>query len=338
MKVSVIIAAYNIQDYIERCLLSVIKQTLKEIEIIVVNDGSSDGTLEKLNILKEFDSRIKIINKENEGVIEARKTGLKLSQGDYVLFIDGDDWIDLNTIKLLKEIALEGNYDIVCYNGKWVYDNYIKEFDVFNKKKLSDNLLKDLLLDYILPGLPFKLIKKDFILKNNIQFPNNISYAEDLAIIANCFIHNPKVGYCNNYLYNYFQRSDSLTKRISIKMQDINEAFNYIENRLIENSLLEKYIKEFERAIFIHMFVRIVLDIPGNSEIQKNIYIKYKEKKIKIFKNRYIKDYIYKQSISMKLRIITYNYNYKLGNIYDILRIKFKNILSMQKYKYREKI
>ena len=126
MKVSVIVAAYNIEDYIERCINSVINQSFSDIEIIVVNDGSSDGTLEKLNILKEFDSRIKIINKENEGVIEARKTGLKLSQGDYVLFIDGDDWIDLNTIKLLKKIVLEGDYDIVCYNGKWVYDNYIK--------------------------------------------------------------------------------------------------------------------------------------------------------------------------------------------------------------------
>ena len=143
MKVSVIVAVYNIENYIERCVKSIINQSFRDIEIIVVNDGSSDGTIEKLNSLKNADSRIKIINKENEGVIEARKTGLKLSQGDYVLFIDGDDWIDLNTIKLLKEIALEGNYDIVCYNGKWVYDNYIKEFDVFNKKKLSDNLLKD---------------------------------------------------------------------------------------------------------------------------------------------------------------------------------------------------
>lgn len=82
MKVSVIVAAYNIEDYIERCINSVINQSFSDIEIIVVNDGSTDSTLEKLNKLKNYDKRIKIINKENEGLIEARKTGFKNSVGD----------------------------------------------------------------------------------------------------------------------------------------------------------------------------------------------------------------------------------------------------------------
>ena len=94
MKASIIIAAYNIETYIRRCIISIINQTLKDIEIIVVNDGSTDNTLGIIKELYKLDNRIIIVNQENKGLIEARKSGLNIAKGEYILFVDGDDWID----------------------------------------------------------------------------------------------------------------------------------------------------------------------------------------------------------------------------------------------------
>ena len=101
MKVSVIIPAYNIEDYIGRCLESIIKQTLKDIEIIVVNDGSNDNTLAIINVFARKDNRIKIVDKKNKGSIEARKSGFKVANGEFILFIDGDDWIENDCLEIL---------------------------------------------------------------------------------------------------------------------------------------------------------------------------------------------------------------------------------------------
>ena len=94
-EVSVIIIAYNIEQYIEKCIKSVINQTFKEIEILIVNDGSTDKTLSIINEWALKDKRIKIINQVNKGAIEARKAGLDKCNGKYVLFVDGDDWLEL---------------------------------------------------------------------------------------------------------------------------------------------------------------------------------------------------------------------------------------------------
>ena len=91
-KISVIVAAYNVEEYIERCLNSLVDQTMDDIEIIVVNDGSKDATLEKIDQYTG-DRRIKVIDKENCGLIEARKSGLSVAEGEYVQFVDGDDWL-----------------------------------------------------------------------------------------------------------------------------------------------------------------------------------------------------------------------------------------------------
>ncbi len=116
VKVSVIIPAYNIQEYIERSISSCMMQTFKDIEIIVINDGSTDNTLDIINKLKQKDSRIIVIDKENQGSMEARKSGLKIAKGDYILFVDGDDYITLDAIEVLYNKAINKDYDIVCHD------------------------------------------------------------------------------------------------------------------------------------------------------------------------------------------------------------------------------
>ncbi|MDU4936124.1 MAG: glycosyltransferase family A protein, partial [Peptostreptococcaceae bacterium] len=101
MKVSIIIAAYNIEDYINRCLNSIVNQSFKDIEIIVVNDGSTDNTINIINNFAKNDVRIKVIDKKNGGLIEARKSGLARASGEYILFLDGDDWLHIEAIEKL---------------------------------------------------------------------------------------------------------------------------------------------------------------------------------------------------------------------------------------------
>ena len=113
MKVSIIVAAYNIEDYIKRCMYSIVNQTFKDIEIIVVNDGSTDNTLNIINDFAKNDARIKIIDKKNGGLIEARKSGLEIASGEYILFLDGDDWLHLEAIEKLYQEAKKDNFDIV---------------------------------------------------------------------------------------------------------------------------------------------------------------------------------------------------------------------------------
>ena len=111
-KVSVIVAAYNIEKYIARCLDSILNQTYKNLEIIVVNDGSSDNTGEIIDKYSEKDIRIKVIHKENSGVSSARNKGLDMSTGDYIGFVDGDDTLETDMYELLVSNAIKNNADI----------------------------------------------------------------------------------------------------------------------------------------------------------------------------------------------------------------------------------
>ena len=112
-KISIIIPAYNVQEYIKQCLESIINQTYKNLEIIVVNDGSKDKTLDIIESIAKDDPRIIVINQENQGVSAARNNALKGVDGDFVMFVDSDDWLDLDTCEVLIREAVKENADIV---------------------------------------------------------------------------------------------------------------------------------------------------------------------------------------------------------------------------------
>lgn len=322
IKVSVIVAAYNIENYIHRCLKSLIEQTLKNSEIIVINDGSSDNTL---NVIKDYqliDERIKIVDKENQGIIEARKSGLKLAQGEYIIFIDGDDWLEIEALDKLYTKAKVSNADIICYNAFTSYDNNKKEKkSMFNINKIDkDNPLKSLFLDDIKVNIWAKFIKLNYIFQKNIEFPENISYAEDLATVSSLFMYNPKVQYLEDNLYNYYQRQGSITNTVNSKILEINKAICFVENQLKKNNLYEKYKQEFEQMIYNHLLFFNFMTIKNRSKYHKEIYKQYIEKNIFIKNNKYISTLINMYPISERIRIKSYAKSYYLGVTYDLLR------------------
>ena len=134
MKVSVIIPVYNVENYIEKCLESVINQTIDEIEIIVVNDGSTDLSKERINkYLNKYKDKIKYLEKENGGLSSARNYGMKFATGEYIAFLDGDDYIELDAYQKMYEKAKEENADMVECDFLWEYPKKVKR-DVGEKK------------------------------------------------------------------------------------------------------------------------------------------------------------------------------------------------------------
>lgn len=136
-KISVIIPVYNVEKYIRQCLESVINQTYKNLEIIIVNDGTKDNSMK---IVEEYlsDERIKIINKENGGLSSARNRGMEEATGEYIYFLDSDDWIELNTI----EILVENSKGVDIVGANFFYWDEIQKIKEKNKELLEENIIK----------------------------------------------------------------------------------------------------------------------------------------------------------------------------------------------------
>lgn len=295
-KVSIIIAAYNIEDYIKRCLISCMNQSFKDIEIIVVNDGSTDNTLNIINKCKSKDSRIKIVDKSNEGLIEARKSGFNIASGEYVLFIDGDDWINLSAIEILYNKAKEKDYDIVSYNYLLKYDNgkEINGWDSNIKIDENKNLLEVLFHNQICHTIWSKLVKRNFIIDNGIEFPSNISYGEDLALVYTLAMYNPTFTIINKPLYYYYQRSDSLDNNVSQKTLEIIKAVEFIKFQLTKKDLLDKYKEEYEYLVFIQTYyLRKEYIFKNTNKISKQLHYNWKKLNINL-KCNYLYRELYK--------------------------------------------
>ena len=320
MKVSVIIAAYNIEKYIQRCIESVVNQSEREIEIIIVNDGSTDNTLNIINKVNELDDRIIVINKKNQGLIEARKTGLKYANGEFILFLDGDDWLENNCIEELYKTANDKKADVVLYNAYMVYDDRKEIFDTFIEKFIDDikkNPVKNLLLLNISPTIWSKFIKKSFIEENNIEFPQNISYAEDLAAVLNIFINKPKIVCNEKRFYNYYQRNDSISNKISSKVLEIDDAIQFIKEKLVEINIYYENKEEFEYTVFRHLLISKILRFNYLYPERKKVFQQYKARNIDINKNKYIIRDLSYGNRNLKLRINLYNLNYSIATLCD---------------------
>lgn len=208
-KVSIIIPVYNVAPYLDACLSSCINQTFHDIEIIVVNDGSTD---ESLRIIKEYaekDDRIKVITKENQGLVYARKSGLEVACSEYVFHLDGDDYIEVNAIELLYSEALRSRADYVASNFFSVYKGNRGTSDISNVfYKLSGQELLLSILRYKTWNIWGKLMRKS-LFDNIVYYP--ISIGEDLFFHMQICLKITKAICIENHLYNYVLRPGSLT-------------------------------------------------------------------------------------------------------------------------------
>lgn len=295
--VSVIIPAYNIEDYIGRCLDSIISQTYKNLEIIVVDDGSRDHTGEILDNYAKKDRRIKVIHKENGGVSSARNKGIEVAEGDYIGFIDGDDLIEPEMYKILVDLLEEENADIAHCGYQMVFPDRVDYYHNTGKKKIqtTEEGLKDLLSgEMIEPGLVNKLYKKELI--KNCRLDETVKINEDLLMNYQLFKLSQKSVYYDITPYSYMIRSSSATGANSLitKREDSLRVLNQIKDDCINNNLLTNIYKRY-----IYLLMAICRD-----DLKDRSYMEYQKKQRKQLKKE-LKTDIFKSCIPKKLKYMS---------------------------------
>ena len=245
--VSIIVAAYNAEKYISKCLDSLTKKTLDNIEIIVVDDGSTDLTGE---IILSYESKkILYYRKENGGLSDARNFGLKQSSGEYVAFVDSDDYCEENMYDLLYEKAKEGAFDIV-------ETAYYRDYENYTVLKYPRDYIYGKIL-YNPAGQWWKLIRRSIIIENNICFQNRKWY-EDLNFNTKLLPLINRVGYIETPLYHYVQHDGSIMHTVSSKIFDIYDCVSDIISFFKVNNYWEKYHEDLE-----YLFAKEILISSG---------------------------------------------------------------------------
>lgn len=248
-KVSVIVPVYNSVKYLKQCLDSILSQTYRNIEIILVDDGSSDGSSEICDRYKELDNRIIVIHNENHGVSYSRNCGIDKSSGKYIVFVDSDD--SIASVYIATLLSANDNSDLVMCNINYIYENQNKiERPQIMEKKLVGNFFTDYYILRPLLSYPvLKLYKSDIIKKKEIRFPEKISCGEDQIFNFKYFNFVTKYKFVNLFLYNYYKRNNQSLGQIRSKktFQDIVKKIflekNFLNERSVPNK--EKIISDF---------------------------------------------------------------------------------------------
>lgn len=235
-KVSVIVPVYNVEKYIEKCLDSLVGQTLKDIELIVVNDGSKDKSKDIIKKYQEKYSNIIYLEKGNGGLSDARNYGLNYAKGEYVAFLDSDDYVDSTIYEKMYNKAIQENSDYVECDFYWVYPN---------KKKLDKgvrfNNKKDMFI-YARVVAWNKLIKRDIIKE---KFPVGLYY-EDVEFFYKLLPNINKASFVEEPLIYYVQRQSSIINKQSYKTGQIFNVLDNVIDYYKKNNLYEEYKQEIE--------------------------------------------------------------------------------------------
>lgn len=228
-KVSIIVPVYNSEKYLTRCLDSLISQTISDMEIIVINDGSTDNSnLILSRYAKNYSNLIRVFYQKNMGQAVARNYGISKASGEYIAFVDSDDYVENTTYQTAYDYAIKSNLDIVCFNFFEVRNNVKTHSHYYGGPKINDNVRKYILYE---TSPCNKIIKSNLLKENNIKFFENHIY-EDFAVIPTLAKYTHKIGYINKYLYNYVIRENSTmrAKVFSPKLYDIYDVMDFLYN------------------------------------------------------------------------------------------------------------
>lgn len=246
-KVSIIVPVYNVEKYIERCLDSLVNQTLKDIEIIIVNDGSTDGSKEKIQEYINKYKNIVYLEKENGGLSSARNYGIPYAKGEYIGFVDSDDYVELTMYEKMYNKAIEEKSDMVECNFIWEYPNKKRE-DI--GKIYSDK--KEAIVEARVVAWN-KIIKKDIIEKTKITFPEGLRY-EDIEFFYKIVPYLNKISFVKETLVHYVQRGSSIANTQNERTGEIFKIWENVLNYYIENNIFNEYRSELE-----YSYTRILL-------------------------------------------------------------------------------
>lgn len=249
--ISIIVPIYNVEKYLEKSIISIINQTYKNLQIILVDDGSTDSSLDICKKYKAIDSRITVIHKQNEGLVRARKTGIMAAKGKFVGYVDGDDWIEPDMYETMYENMIHHDVDLVETAHFCDVENVSQKAGVKIKPGfyLRHEVLPMMLCDEnfdecrIAPYVWSKLFKHNILLETQIQVDDRINLGEDAAVTYPYILRSKKV-YISDYAgYHYIQRKGSICSQ--------RNDFDRLSNNVLIRYLKNIFEKDFNAFILL---------------------------------------------------------------------------------------
>lgn len=334
-KISIIIPMYNAEKYIEDCLKSIFNQKFQNIEVIIVNDGSIDRSLNIVYKYMKLNSNIKVVNKENGGVSKARNIGIKESKGKYLLFLDSDDYLENNSLKILSYyLEIEDDIDVIIFNAVMKglkKERKLRDSYYANKKIENKEYLKDYFLGNAISSVCTKLWKRELFIKNGIFFPENFKYGEDGITMFKLLFYAKRIIKIDKYLYYYRENIESAMHKKEIPVMQYLKAYNKMINFL--NNKNDSWFLEYEYSFKLNFVYEHLLFTFLLKERRKEYLELYRE-----FKNDNKKKQIIKLSkkngkeLYKYIMYKFYNYNFYSGEflkmIYNCLK-KMKDIIAI---------
>lgn len=313
-KVSVIVAAYNIQDYIVKCLESIANQTYKNLEVIIVDDGSSDNTGKFADEFAENDNRFIVIHKENGGVSSARNKGIDVASGDFIGFVDGDDTIENDMYEMLVNNAIKYDADIshcgykVIENNKETFFYNTKQIIIQDRKKGLVDLFEGTLIE---PSLCNKIFRRDIV--GNIRLDESIKINEDLYFNVLLFDRSHKSIFEDKAKYNYIKRDNSATA------SSLNNIRKVIDPLKVYDMIVDLYKMDTEILPYAKkMKIERNINIYNLLALEKNTELKKLKKQIRNYIKLSKNEVKNNNKITKKTRFMVYGIIY-IRFIYDLI-------------------
>lgn len=258
--VSVIVPVYNVADYLDRCIESICSQSYPYIQIIIVNDGSTDKSVQIIEKWREKDKRIEVYTKENGGLVSARREGISHASGAYSINVDGDDWIESDWILNLVSYAADNNLDAVCAGHTVEYGtekqtekNTIKEGeykaeDIIARMLYNGNFYEFGITQYIWS----KMVKTELLKVYQQDVPFEISIGEDVAVVYHTIMNSEKIGITDESGYHYMQRNDSICNHYSKgERKRCERLMEYLKRTFNGTPVMRKQLIQYEKLLFL---------------------------------------------------------------------------------------
>ena len=338
VKISIVLPVYNVANYLRKCLDSLVNQTFKDFEVICVNDGSTDLSLGILEGYSLTDSRFKIITQENQGLSGARNTGIQHVQGDYILFVDSDDWLEETALEQLYEHVEGFNSDITMFKFKY-YNENSSEFsegpftnlEVIDPSFYTGNFYYMDVLDIIfkISHAPCnKLYRTSFLKDLDAQFMHG-SYYEDLEFFYKVFLKAKKVSVLPEYLYFYRIRDKSISTSGDEGSFDIFNILETTKGYLLDADIYSQVKNEWLMFIIVNLkYVYLRLnDNLKNQFIQemKDKFDEYELNDAVIDENWHYEDRAFYESINIANTYTEFNLSYEKVS-YEILSKHYETL------------
>ncbi len=331
--ISVIIPVYNAEKYIKRCCDSILKQKGAEFEIIIIDDGSQDHSLEICRKLEAEHEIITVYHTENKGVSHARNFGMEKASGKWIVFVDADDELVEDVFLYAIQLREKTGADTVCWNiinvkknGSYACEKFRVKGGVVKKEEMND--LMETLYDVpskkenyyglLIRGIGGKLLSGEIIKKNNIKFPEDMAIGEDAAFLFEYFYHCEMVAFLNKHLYKYYDIGSSVTKKYKE---------NYFSAQKREAAKIKKLYKKYkmdsENALVHFWNVSFMTYIENELKVNQRTWTVI-QKADKYLKDDMVNKYIVKKKSNSKLSIlksflIKYKMNLLVACIYVYL-------------------